>query len=51
MKMIGSGTGNRLSPQAHNDERNEEGGQGISLILLELEIPNNFADTQCLHDD
>ena len=32
MKMIGSGTGNRLSPQAHD----EEGGQGIALSLLKL---------------
>ena len=51
MKMIGSGTGNCLSPQAHDEERDEEGGQGIALSLLELEIPNDFTDSQCLHDD
>ena len=51
MKMIGSGTCNRLSPQAHDEERDEEGGQGIALSLLEFEIPNDFTDSQCLHDD
>lgn len=51
MKMIGSGTCYRLSPQAHDEERDEERGQGIALSLLEFEIPNDFTDAQCLHDD
>ena len=36
MKMIVSGTSNRLSQQAHDEERDEEGGQGIALSLLKL---------------
>ena len=36
MKMIGSGTCNRLSPQTHDEERDEEGGQDIALSLLKL---------------
>ena len=51
MKMIGSGTSNRLSLQMHDEERDEEGGQGIALSLFEFEIPNDFTDSQCLHDD
>lgn len=51
MKMIGSGTCNRLSPQAHDEERDEERGQGIALSILDFEIPNDFTDAQCLHDD
>lgn len=51
MKMIGTGTGNLHPLQTHDEERDEEGGQGIVLNLLELEIPNDFTDTQCLHND
>ena len=47
MKMIGGGAGNRLPPQAHDEERNEEGGQSIALDLLEFEIPNDCTDAQC----
>jgi len=51
MKMIGTDTGNLHPLQAHDEERDEEGGQGIGLNLLELEIPDDFTDTQCLHND
>ena len=51
MKIIGGGAGNRLPPQAHDEERNEEGGQSIALDLLEFETPNDCTDAQCLHDD
>ena len=39
------------TPQAHDEERNEEGGQSIALDLLEFETPNDCTDAQCLHDD
>lgn len=46
----GSGAGNRLSPQAHGEECNEEEGLSIALNFLEFEIPNDFTDILYLHD-
>ena len=37
--------------QAHDEERNEEGGQSIALDLPEFEIPNDCTDAQCQHND
>ena len=45
MNLFGSGTCNRLSPLTHDEERDEERGQGLALSLLKLEIPNDFGAT------
>ena len=36
LNIIGSGTGNRFSPQTHDDERDKEGAQSKTLNLLNL---------------
>ena len=48
LNIIGSGTGNRFSPQTHDDERDKEGTHSKTLNLLKLEILNNFTDAKCL---
>ena len=50
LNIIGSGTGNRFSPQTHDDERDKEGAQSKTLNLLKLEIPNDFTNAKCLHN-
>lgn len=50
LNIIGGGTGNRFSPQTHDDERDKEGTQSKTLNLLKLEIPNDFTDAKCLHN-
>lgn len=50
LNIIGSGTGNRFSPQTHDDERDKERTQSKTLNLLKLEIPNDFTNAKCLHN-
>ena len=37
-------------PDGMLEELRKKEGQGIALSLLEFEIPNDFTDSQCLHD-